>query len=57
MHNTLCGTPEWIQGSPGVVKEEHPYPWYCATGRTELKEIRRTGMNVLHNSQKFRVRA
>ena len=33
-----------------------PYPGNCGTGRTELTEVPGTGMNVLQNSQKFRVR-
>ena len=34
----------------------YPYPGYCGTGRTELRDVPGTGMNVLHTSQKFRVR-
>ena len=34
----------------------YPYPGCCGTGRTGLTEIPGTGMNVLQNSQKFRVR-
>ena len=33
----------------------YPYPGYCGTGCTELTEVPGTGMNVLQNSQKFRV--
>ena len=31
-------------------------PGFCVTGRTELTEIPDTGMNILQNVQKFRVR-
>ena len=34
----------------------HPHPRYCGTGRTELTEVPGTGMKVLQNFQKFRVR-
>ena len=34
----------------------YPYPGYGGTGRTELTELPGTDMNVLQNSQKFRVR-
>ena len=40
----------------GTKKKLYPYPWYCGTGRTQLTEVSGTGMNVLQNSQKFRVR-
>ena len=39
-----------------VQKMLYPYPGYSGTGRTELTELPGTGMNVLQNSQKFRVR-
>ena len=43
--------------SPGrVQKVLYPYPGYCGTGCTEPTEVPGTGMNVLRNSQKFRVR-
>ena len=35
---------------------QYLYPGFCSTGRTELTEVPGTGMNVLQNSQKFRVR-
>ena len=44
------------RSSGRVQKVLYPYPGYCGTGRTELKEVPGTGMNVLKNSQKFRVR-
>ena len=34
----------------------YPYPGYCGEGRTELPEVPGTGMNVVQNFQKFRVR-
>ena len=40
-----------------VQKMLYPYPGHSDTGRTELIEVPGTGMNVLQNSQKFRLRA
>ena len=34
----------------------YPYPGYCGTGLAELTEVPGTGMKVLQNFQKFRVR-
>ena len=34
----------------------YPYPGYCGTDLTELTEVPGTGMKVLQNFQKFRVR-
>ena len=44
------------RSSGRVQKMLYPYPGYCGTGRTELTEVPGTGMNVIQNSQKFRVR-
>ena len=44
------------RSSGQVQKMLYPYPGYSGTGRTELTELPGTGMNVLQNSQKFRVR-
>ena len=44
------------RSSGRVQKMLYPYPGYCGTGRTELTEVPVTGMNILQNSQKFRVR-
>ena len=38
------------------MKMPYPYPGYLRRWRTELTEVPGTGMNVLHNLQKFRVR-
>ena len=43
------------RSSGQVHKMLYPYPAYCGSGRTELTEVPGTGMNVLQNSQKFRV--
>ena len=34
----------------------YPYPGYCGEGRTKLPEVPGTGMGVLQNFQKLRVR-
>ena len=44
------------RNSERVQKVLCPKPGYCGTGRTKLTEVPSTGMNVLQNSQKFRVR-
>ena len=44
------------RSSGRVQKVLYLYPGYCGTGRTELTEVPGTGMNVVQNSQKFRVR-
>ena len=41
---------------PGGYKKRCTRTPGCRTGRTELTEVPGTGMNVLQNSQKFRVR-
>ena len=52
-----CGTgAQNSQKFRAGTKNAVPVPGYCGTGRTELTEVPGTGMNVLHNSQKFRVR-
>ena len=43
------------RSSGRVQKTLYPYPGFWGTGRTELAEVPRAGMNILHNSQKFRV--
>ena len=43
------------RSSGWVQKMLYPHPGYCGTGRTELTDVPGTGMNVIHNSQKFRV--
>ena len=43
------------RSSGRVQKTTYPYPGYYGTGRTELTDVPGTGMNVIHNSQKFRV--
>ena len=44
------------RSSGRVQKMLYPYPGYCGTGRTELTEVPGTGIIVIQNSQKFRVR-
>ena len=39
-----------------LIDDKNPYPGYCGHGRTELIEVPGTGMNVVQNFQKFRVR-
>ena len=52
-----CGT--GVQNSQKFragIKMLYPYPGYLWNGRTELTEVPGTGMNVVQNLQKFRVR-
>ena len=52
-----CGT--GVQNSQKFragIKMLYPYPGYLWHGRTELTEVPGTGMNVVQNLQKFRVR-
>ena len=65
-YGSVTGLPE----VPGVVAQAYrthrssgrvqnmlyPYPGYCGTGLTELTEVPGTGMKILQNLQKFRVR-
>ena len=44
------------RSSGQVQKMLYPYRGYCGTGRTELTQVPDTGMNVIQNSKKFRVR-
>ena len=37
---------------PGILTRAYPYPGYCATG---VQNLLGTGMNVVHNLQRFRV--
>ena len=39
-----------------VIKMIYPYPGYLWHWRTELAEVPGTGMNVVQNLQKFRLR-
>ena len=59
-----------LPGVPGIVAQAYrthrisgrvqnmlyPYPGNCGTGLTELAEVPGTGLKVLQNLQKFRVR-
>ena len=52
-----CGT--GVQNSQKFragIKMLYPYPGYLWQGRTELTEVPGTGINVVHNLQKLRVR-
>ena len=52
-----CGT--GVQNSQkfrACIKILYPYPGYCGHRRAELPEVSGTGMNVVQNFQKFRVR-
>ena len=49
------GVQKTHRSSGQVQKMLYPYPGYCGTGPTELTEVPGTGMNVIQNSQKFRV--
>ena len=44
------------RSSERVQSTLYPYPGYCGHGRTEVPEVPGTGMNVVQNFQKFRVR-
>ena len=44
------------RSSERVQNMMYPYSGYCCRGRTELPEVPGTGMNVVQNFQKFRVR-
>ena len=44
------------RSSGRVQNKLYPYPGYCREGRIELPEVPGTGMNVVQNFQKFRVR-
>ena len=45
------------RSSGRVQKVLYPYPGHCGTGCTNVPEVPGTVMNVLQNSQNFRVRA
>ena len=42
-------------GFPGFVTKVYPHPEYLWHWRTEFPDVPGTGMNVLHNLQKFLV--